>query len=222
MKFYVGSKSTGAYFKNEISTKFKKDGGFISLAAVKELFRETPNDDDIQYGWDTDSNLIKKMRVRNCKDGCYLYLPEPNAKICFNKNDVKFDEESYKKKSYEDIPLPNIDVCVFETELFEQLINAINDGFRRLVEEEKKMQERNEEFLMKMQGRIEKNAVIPTVPCTVKARKSGPKAVRVDRPARFHRWVHSTKGVEQELALVSFEDGHNEQVQPDRIIFEEV
>lgn len=218
MKFYVGSKSIGIYLKNEISKKFKKDGGFISLAAVKEMLRETPNEDDNQYGWDTDSGITKKMRVRECKDGQYLYLPEPNAKICFNKNDTKFEEDSYKQKNY-DFPLPDIDVCVFETVIFEKLVKAIDDGFTKLLEGEQRTTDQTLEYLY--------NSIIPsfffcTRPCVVKAKKSGRKEERQDRPAKFHRWADLSKGVQQVVAIVEFDDGHVEQVQPDRVIFKEV
>lgn len=56
-------------------------------------------------------------------------------------------------------------------------------------------------------------------PCIVKAKKSGRKEERQDRNARFHRWADLSKGVRQVVALVEFDDGHMEQVQPDRIIF---
>ena len=56
-------------------------------------------------------------------------------------------------------------------------------------------------------------------PCIVKAKKSGRKEERQDRKARFHRWADLSKGVRQVVALVEFDDGHMEQVQPDRIIF---
>ena len=58
-------------------------------------------------------------------------------------------------------------------------------------------------------------------PCIVKAKKSGRKEERQDRNAKFHRWADLSKGVQQVVALVEFEDGHVEQVQPDRVIFKE-
>lgn len=56
-------------------------------------------------------------------------------------------------------------------------------------------------------------------PCIVKAKKSGPKEVREDRKAYFHNWFNCSKGVQQLLGLVEFEDGHLENVQPTSIIF---
>ena len=214
MKFYVGSKQTGAYFKNEIREKFDKNGGFVSLAEVRDLFRETPNEDDTKYGWDSESDLVKKMRVRECKDGWYLYLPDLNAKICFDKK--KEDEvEKGKSKVIANIE-PNIDVCVFETEIFEQLIKVIEEGFELLKRTEIHIATQNEEFLY--------NQLIPsfffyTRPCVVKAKKSGRKEERQDRNAKFHRWADLSKGVRQVVAIVEFEDGHIEQVQPDRVVF---
>lgn len=56
-------------------------------------------------------------------------------------------------------------------------------------------------------------------PCVVKAKKSGPREGRVDRKAFCHSIYLSTTGPGQMLALVEFEDGHMEQVQPKNIIF---
>lgn len=66
---------------------------------------------------------------------------------------------------------------------------------------------------------LSKQFTIHTRPCIVKAKKSGPKEVRKDRKAYFHRWFESTKGVSQLLGLVEFSDGHVEQVLPTNIIF---
>lgn len=203
MKFYVGSKSTGVYFKNEIRKIFAKNGGFISVAEVKELFRETPEEDDTQYGWDDDSDIGKKMRVRECKDGWYLYLPDPNAKICFT------NKEKDNSKLVATIEPPDIDVCVFETELFTQLIDelvklrsSLNGGLANIT------------FVLdKTQfGFYYRD-------CVVKAKKSGRKEERQDRNAKFHRWADLSKGVQQVVAIVEFDDGHIEQVQPDRVVF---
>ena len=56
-------------------------------------------------------------------------------------------------------------------------------------------------------------------PCIIKAKKSGPKESRVQRKAYFHDFFASSKSVQQMLALVEFEDGHMEQVQPTNVIF---
>lgn len=207
MKFYVGSKETGYHFKYEIERRYEKNKGFVSVSEVRDLFRESSEDEEHQIGWDNDSNLVKKMRVRQCKDGWFLYLPEPNAKICFNKNDTKFEEESYKKKNYD---FPDIDVCVFETELFEQLINILMDIDRTIDKVAYSIS-----YSMSMgNGYFHRQ-------CVVKAKKSGRKEERQDRKAYFHRWADLSKGVQQVVAIVEFDDGHIEQVQPDRVIFKE-
>lgn len=214
MKFYVGSKQTGNYFKNEIRRIFSSNGGFISLAEVKKLFREKIEEDDSQYGWDEDSDIGKKVRVRECKDGWYLYLPMVNAKICFNKKDKTFDEESYKKETIEktkskviaNIEPPNIDVCVLETEIFEKLVKAI-DNIRLSMDGIGEVIGVNYGYFYR--------------PCIVKAKKSGRKEERQDRNAKFHRWADLSKGVQQVVAIVEFDDGHIEQVQPDRVVFKE-
>ena len=192
MKFYVGSKQAGTYFKNEIRKTFAKNSGFVSVSEVKDIFREASNKDDSYIGWDIDSDIGKKMRVRECKDGWYLYLPEPNAVIRIGED--------------KDVDRPSLigDVCVFETEIFEELVKTIDEGFFGLMQ-----------ALVCNSGRLYR-------PCIVKAKKSGRKEERQDRKAKFHRWADLSKGVQQVVAIVEFEDGHIEQVQPDRVIFKEV
>ena len=195
MKFYVGSKETGYHFKYEIERRYEKNGNFISVAEIKDLFRENATDDDRQTGWDGDAALIKKMRVRNCKDGWYLYLSEPNATFCFDKNDR----------------LPNIDVSVFPTESFEKLIEEIVELRLTLSDD-----------LADIMFVIDRSkASFHCRSCIVKAKKSGRKEERQDRNAKFHRWADLSKGVQQVVAIVEFDDGHVEQVQPDRVIFKE-
>ena len=196
MKFYVGSKESGGYFKNEIRKMFADNGGFVSVAKVTEIFRGKATNEERQIGWDEKSDLGKKMRVRECKDGWYLYLPEPNTKLWFD------DNEKEKFKPVANIDLPDIDVCVFETELFEKLVKTIDDGFTKLM------------------NMIGANSGYFYRPCTVKAKKSGLKEERQDRKAWFHRWADLSKGVQQVVGIVEFDDGHIEQVRPDRIIFD--
>lgn len=220
MKFYVGSKETGYHFKYEVERRYDKNGKFVSLAEVKNLFRETPDENDSQYGWDNDSNLVKKMRVRQCKDGWFLYLPEPNAKICFNKNDTKFEEDSYKQKNY-DFPLPNIDVTVFPTDDFEKLIDVMDKSCGRLIERLMHFEADVYTGFEKLGEVIGGHYGYFYRPCIVKAKKSGRKEERQDRNAKFHRWADLSKGVQQVVAIVEFDDGHIEQVQPDRVVFKE-
>lgn len=199
MKFYVGDKMSGMYIKGQIVKEYRDNGNIISLNKVRHILREKEEGSD--FVWNAESKLDKKIRLRECKDGWYIYLPEPNVKIQINQQK----------------PLIG-DVCVFETEIFEELIKVIEEGFELLKLTEIRIAAQNEEFLY--------NQLIPsfffcTRPCIVKAKKSGRKEERQDRNAKFHRWVDLSKGVQQVLALVEFEDGHVEQVQPDRIIFKE-
>ena len=190
MKFYVGDKMSGMYIKGQIVKEYRDNGNIISLNKVQHILHEKEEGSD--FVWNVESKLDKKIRLRECKDGWYLYLPEPNVKI------------EIKQK-----PLVG-DVCVFETEVFEELIDefvklraSLNNNFVNL-----------EHALCCNSGWMRRS-------CIVKAKKSGRKEERQDRNAKFHRWVDLSKGVQQVLALVEFEDGHVEQVQPDRIIFKE-
>lgn len=199
MKFYVGDKFSGMYIKGQIVKEYRDNGNIISLNKVQHILREKEEGSD--FVWNVESKLDKKIRLRECKDGWYLYLPEPNVKIQINQQK----------------PLIG-DVCVFETEIFEELVKAIEEGFELLKRTEMDIATQNKDFLY--------NQLIPsfffcTRPCIVKAKKSGRKEERQDRHAKFHRWADLSKGVQQVVALVEFEDGHVEQVQPDRVIFKE-
>lgn len=199
MKFYVGDKMSGMYIKGQIVKEYRDNGNIISLNKVQHIIREKEEGSDLV--WNAESKLDKKIRLRECKDGWYLYLPEPNVKIQINQQ-----------------PLIG-DVCVFETAIFEELVKVIEEGFELLKLTEIRIAAQNEEFLY--------NQLIPsfffcTRPCIVKAKKSGRKEERQDRNAKFHRWADLSKGVQQVVALVEFEDGHVEQVQPDRVVFKEV
>lgn len=191
MKFYVGDKMSGMYIKGQIVKEYRDNGNIISLNKVQHILHEKEEGSD--FVWNVESKLDKKIRLRECKDGWYLYLPEPNIKI-----EIKQE------------PLIG-DVCVFETEIFEELI----DEFVKLRASLNNNLANLEHALCCNSGWMRRD-------CIVKAKKSGRKEERQDRPAKFHRWVDLSKGVQQVLALVEFEDGHVEQVQPDRIIFKEV
>ena len=101
MKFYVGDKMSGMYIKGQIVKEYRDNGNIITLNKVRHILREKEEGSD--FVWNVESKLDKKIRLRECKDGWYLYLPEPNVKI------------EIKQK-----PLVG-DVCVFETEIFEKL-----------------------------------------------------------------------------------------------------
>ena len=198
MKFHTLGHAHGQSIKDQIIKEFRKEG-FISYGAVREAAGEFAHRDDFQIGWDDDSDLDRRIRVRETKKGWFIYLPEPNAIIKIGEG-----------KDVEQTPLIG-DVCVFETEIFEKLIDEIvklrsslNSNFADII------------------FTIDNGSGFCYRYCIVKAKKSGRKEERQDRPAKFHRWVDLSKGVQQVVALVEFEDGHVEQVQPDRIIFQEV
>ena len=191
MKFYVGDKMSGMYIKGQIVKEYRDNGNIISLNKVQHILHEKEEGSD--FVWNAESKLDKKIRLRECKDGWYLYLPEPNVKI------------EIKQK-----PLVG-DVCVFETEIFEELIDefvklraSLNNNFVNL-----------EHALCCNSGWLCRD-------CIVKAKKSGRKEERQDRNAKFHRWADLSKGVHQVVALVEFDDGHVEQVAPNRVEFKEV
>ena len=190
MKFYVGDKFNGIYLKGQIVKEYRDNGNIITLNKVQHILRGKEEGSD--FVWNVESKLDKKIRLRECKDGWYLYLPEPNVKI-----EIKQE------------PLIG-DVCVFETEIFEKLIDEIV-----------KLRSSLNSNLADIMFTIDNGSGFYYRYCIVKAKKSGRKEERQDRNAKFHRWVDLSKGVQQVLALVEFEDGHVEQVQPDRIIFKE-
>lgn len=190
MKFYVGDKMSGMYIKGQIVKEYRDNGNIISLNKVQHIIREKEEGSDLV--WNAESKLDKKIRLRECKYGWYLYLPEPNVKIKINQE-----------------PLIG-DVCVFETEIFEKLIDEIV-----------KLRSSLNSNLADIMFAIDNGSGFYYRYCIVKAKKSGRKEERQDRNAKFHRWADLSKGVQQVVALVEFEDGHIEQVQPDRIIFKE-
>lgn len=188
MKFYVGDKFSGMYIKGQIVKEYRDNGNIISLNKVQHILREKEEGSD--FVWTAESKLDKKIRLRECKDGWYLYLPEPNVKIQINQK-----------------PLIG-DVCVFETEVFEELINELV-----------KLRASLNNSLANVEHALCYNSGLMYRDCIVKAKKSGRKEERQDRNAKFHRWADLSKGVQQVVALVEFDDGHVEQVQPDRVIF---
>lgn len=221
MKFYTRDKENSEYYKKKIKGIYRKDG-FITLGEVKDLFREDATNEDRQIVWDEDSKLDKKIRSRECKDGWYLYLPEPNAKLWVDKK----DNENFKAVANIE---PNIDVCVFETEIFEKLVKALENNRLSIETLADRIIERWMHYEADVYTGFEKLGDVVGGhygyfyrPCIVKAKKSGRKEERQDRNAKFHRWADLSKGVQQVVAIVEFSDGHVEQVQPDRVVFEEV
>lgn len=209
MKFYVGDKFSGMYIKGQIVKEYRDNGNIISLNKVQHILREKEEGSD--FVWNVESKLDKKIRLRECKDGWYLYLPEPNVKIQINQQK----------------PLIG-DVCVFETAIFEELVKAIDNIGLSMDGMVDRVIERWMHYEADVYSGFEHLGEVIGGhygyfyrPCIVKAKKSGRKEERQDRNAKFHRWADLSKGVQQVVALVEFEDGHVEQVQPDRVIFKE-
>ena len=139
------------------------------------------------------SDICEKMRVRETKSGWFLYLPETNSSLTWNEEKMNINSETYEK--------PVIgDITVIETDALEQLIKEL-EGIKVV---------------------LAGNCGYVYRPCTVKAKKSGLKEERQDRKAWFHRWADLSKGVQQVVGIVEFDDGHVEQVRPDRVVFEVV
>jgi len=85
MKFYVGDKFSGMYIKGQIVKEYRDSGNIITLNKVRHILREKEEGSD--FVWNVESKLDKKIRLRECKDGWYLYLPEPNVKVKINKKE---------------------------------------------------------------------------------------------------------------------------------------
>jgi len=226
MKFKAATESVAKFKRKKIRTRLY-ESGFITLYEVKELFMEKTNESDRDYVWSKNIVLENKIRVRQTKKGWFLYLPEPSKMTCngenMNMNMVKQLEVNENGFKIEYSNLLDEFIKMFEennkkTDAYmEKEIEAINGITRGLGELTVEIYTRLDDFVC-MAG--EKNGYLFR-PCIVKAKKSGLKEERQDREAKFHRWVDLSKGVRQVVALVEFEDGHVEQVQPDRIVFGE-
>lgn len=233
MKFEVISKQTGTYYKNLILKKFRENGDYISLWEVKNVLCNDATDEDKLVGWHSD--ICEKMRVRETKSGWFLYLPETNVTFEFNENpgvefgyvkpelsseidQVKVDENGFTIK-YSNPTEKFIELYEESNKkndtYIEKEIEAINGVTRALVHMNFDIYTRLDK-LVDMTGA---NSGYFYRPCIVKAKKSGLKEERQDRKAWFHRWADLSKGVQQVVGIVEFDDGHVEQVRPDRIIF---
>jgi hypothetical protein len=197
MKFKASCEGVAKFRRKKIRTRLY-ESGFITLYEVKEMFMEKTDESDREYVWSKNTVLENKIRVRQTKKGWFLYLPEPEKLQITTIAGVKAEP-----------PIIG-DITVFETNAFEQLIDELV-----------KLRASLNNSLANVEHALCCNSGWYIRPCIVKAKKSGRKEERQDRKAKFHRWVDLSKGVQQVLALVEFEDGHVEQVQPDRIIFKE-
>lgn len=212
MKFKAMGYNHGQSIKDQIVKRFR-EMGFISLGDAKELAGDYAQKDDKYIGWDEDSDLDRKIRVRETKSGWFLYLPDPNAIIKIGDEPVIIDDN--KDQQIFDMLNKNY-----------ELMDKANEESQELLKKELRTFE-NINLTLEMGFSNIRSVLTDTLmsngylyrTCIVKARKSGTKEQRQDRRAKFHRWADLTKGVQQVVAIVEFEDGHVEQVQPDRVVF---
>lgn len=216
MKYKTLSYNHAYSIKDQIVKKFR-EVGFISVGDAKEIAGNYSKKEEQYIGWDDDSDLDRRIRVRETKKGWFVYLPEPNAKILVG-NDPVIIENPEARNLFEEIIETNNeqmrDYSKKEIEALENIHLSIEALADRIIE-------RWMHYEVDVFTGFEGHYGYFYRPCIVKAKKSGRKEERQDRPAKFHRWVDLSKGVQQVVALVEFEDGHVEQVQPDRIIFKE-
>lgn len=233
MKFYVGDKMSGMYIKGQIVKEYRDNGNIISLNKVRHILHEKEEGSD--FVWNVESKLDKKIRLRECKDGWYLYLPEPSRMTWAGENvmvdQFELDGNGFKIK-YSN-PVDKV-VEMFEknnkkTDLYmEREIEAIDNIRLSMDGMVDRIIERWMNYEVDVYTGFEKLGEVIGGhygyfyrPCIVKAKKSGRKEERQDRNAKFHRWADLSKGVQQVVAIVEFDDGHIEQVQPDRVVFKE-
>lgn len=224
MKFYVGDKMSGMYIKGQIVKEYRDNGNIISLNKVQHILREKEEGSDLV--WNVESKLDKKIRLRECKDGWYLYLPEPNIKLKINQKERSVSDELINPNN---ILTDMMNDLSNGNKLMERELEAIDNIRLSMDGMTDRIIERWMNYEVDVYTGFEKLGEVIGGhygyfyrPCIVKAKKSGRKEERQDRNAKFHRWADLSKGVQQVVALVEFEDGHVEQVQPDRVVFKEV
>ena len=226
MKFHTLGQKHGQSIKDQIVKRFREIG-FISLGEVKEIAGDFALRDDKYTGWDDESDLDRRIRVRETKKGWFVYLPEPNAKILVGSDPVIIENPETKNLFEEIIEAENVynmqlrDYSKKELEAIDNIRLSIDGMVDRIIERWMHYEVDVFTGFEKLGEVIGGHYGYFYRPCIVKAKKSGRKEERQDRNAKFHRWVDLSKGVQQVVALVEFEDGHVEQVQPDRIIFKE-
>ena len=79
MKFKVESKEKGYSYKKAI-LKELEDALWVTVEDVCNIVPDAKSLDDNNkhIGWNEEADLKKKIRVRQTKDGWWLYLPDPN------------------------------------------------------------------------------------------------------------------------------------------------
>ena len=225
MKFYVGDKMSGMYIKGQIVKEYRDNGNIISLNKVQHILHEKEEGSDLV--WNVESKLDKKIRLGECKDGWYLYLPKPNVKLKIFQEEHSVSDDELINTIH--IITDMMDNLSNGNKLMEREIEAINNIKLSMDEMVDRIIERWMNYEVDVFTGFEKLGEVIGGhygyfyrPCVVKAKKSGRKEERQDRNAKFHRWADLSKGVHQVVALVEFDDGHVEQVAPNRVEFKEV
>lgn len=102
MKFYVETKKVGEAIKKAIRKK-AKESDYILGSDVIEAFGKVPAKEMKEIHWKS-SILLKKMRLRETKNGWFLYLPEPEKRSTLNStledrglNIVIFEEDEFNE-----------------------------------------------------------------------------------------------------------------------------
>ncbi len=73
MKFYVETKKNGEKIKKKIKRWCDK-WSYITEADILGMFGHTPAEEAFDTGWASE-DVKKKMRLRETKDGWFLYIP---------------------------------------------------------------------------------------------------------------------------------------------------
>lgn len=103
MKFWAETKKKADAIRKAIR-EYCKEKDVITEANIIELFGHVPDPETKKYFWNSE-DVLKKIRVRQTKDGWWLYLPEPERKSALNStledhgiNIVVFDEDEFYEK----------------------------------------------------------------------------------------------------------------------------
>ena len=104
MKFYVGTKEKGEEIRRQIREIVKGDG-YISAGRIDTIIFGAPVRFSAEfYGWPFE-DVRKKMRLRETKNGWYLYFPQ-TMDLPFGDSVVDYPLESEKKEGVGPIDIP--------------------------------------------------------------------------------------------------------------------
>lgn len=116
MKFYVENKKTGEAIKKGVRDLATRKE-IITAADIYELFGHIPDPETKKKGWSA-LHASKRMRLRETKNGWFLYLPEP---------------AELKPVYLEDAPEPyedSINLVIFE---YNEFIETMKDVFKEVT-----------------------------------------------------------------------------------------